>query len=319
MKKLFGQGHVAVWVALLALIVFGALRYDNFVSAYNLSSFLGYNSMFVLISVGMCLVIMTGGIDLSVGTVAALASVVAAQLSPNGLAVALPAGVAAGLAAGALNAGMIAGLRLPPFMATLATMLAAKGAALRLSENRAVPVDWASDFTKLGMNKIANILPWTMLIALIVVVIAWVIVERTSLGRTILAVGGNAEAAHLMGLKTRRAEIFVYVFSGGCAGLAGVFLASGYGAGQPLEGAGWELAAIAAVVVGGTLLTGGMGSVPATVAGALLFGVVFNLLNFENGRGTISLSANWQSVIRGLFLLVVILLQVRLARPAAKK
>lgn len=319
MKRLFGQGHVAVWVALLALIVFGALRYDNFVSAYNLSSFLGYNSMFVLISVGMCLVIMTGGIDLSVGTVAALASVVAAQWSPQGLAVALPAGVAAGLAAGALNAGMIAGLRLPPFMATLATMLAAKGAALRLSENRAVPVDWASDFTKLGMNKIANILPWTMLIALVVVFAAWLIIQRSSLGRTVLAIGGNAEAAHLMGLKTRRAEIFVYVFSGGCAGLAGVFLASGYGAGQPLEGAGWELAAIAAVVVGGTLLTGGMGSVPATVAGALLFGVVFNLLNFENGRGTISLSAHWQSVIRGFFLLVVILLQVRLARPAAKK
>ena len=319
MKKLLGDGHVAVWVALVLLIVFGALRYDNFASAYNLSSFLGYNSMFVLISVGMCLVIMTGGIDLSVGTVAALASVVAAQLSPHGMAVALPAGVAAGLAAGALNAGMIAGLRLPPFMATLATMLAAKGAALRLSENRAVPVDWASDFTKLGMNKVGAVLPWTMLIALVVVVIAWVIVERTSLGRTVLAIGGNAEAAHLMGLKTRRAEIFVYVFSGACAGLAGVFLASGYGAGQPLEGAGWELAAIAAVVVGGTLLTGGMGSVPATVAGALLFGVVFNLLNFENGRGTISLSAHWQSVIRGLFLLVVILLQVRLARPAAKK
>ncbi len=319
MKKLLGDGHVAVWVALIVLIVFGALRYDNFASAYNLSSFLGYNSMFVLISVGMCLVIMTGGIDLSVGTVAALASVVAAQLSPHGLIVALPAGVAAGLAAGALNAGMISGLRLPPFMATLATMLAAKGVALRLSDNRTVPVDWASDFTKLGMNKIGAVLPWTMLIALIVVIIAWVIVERTSLGRTVLAIGGNAEAAHLMGLKTRRAEIFVYVFSGGCAGLAGVFLASGYGAGQPLEGAGWELAAIAAVVVGGTLLTGGMGSVPATVAGALLFGVVFNLLNFENGRGTISLSANWQSVIRGLFLLVVILLQVRLARPAAKK
>lgn len=319
MKKLLGDGHVAVWVALVLLIIFGALRYDNFASAYNLSSFLGYNSMFVLISVGMCLVIMTGGIDLSVGTVAALASVVAAQLSPHGLIVALPAGVAAGLAAGALNAGMISGLRLPPFMATLATMLAAKGVALRLSDNRTVPVDWASDFTKLGMNKVGAVLPWTMLIALVVVVIAWVIVERTSLGRTVLAIGGNAEAAHLMGLKTRRAEIFVYVFSGACAGLAGVFLASGYGAGQPLEGAGWELAAIAAVVVGGTLLTGGMGSVPATVAGALLFGVVFNLLNFENGRGTISLSAHWQSVIRGLFLLVVILLQVRLARPAAKK
>lgn len=318
MPRLRSQGHTAVWVALVALILFGILRYDNFASAYNLSSFLGYNAMFVLISVGMCLVIMTGGIDLSVGAVAALASVVAALLSPHGLVVALPGGVAAGLAAGLVNAILVVGLRLPPFMATLATMLAAKGLALRLSNNRTVPVDWTSDFTALGMNKIANVLPWTILVALAVVLVAWVIVARTSLGRTVLAIGGNAEAAHLMGLKTRRAEAFVYLFSGGCAGLAGVFLASGYGAGQPLEGAGWELAAIAAVVVGGTLLTGGMGSVPATVAGALLFGLVFNLLNFENGRGIISLSANWQSVIRGLFLLIVILLQARLARPASK-
>jgi galactofuranose transport system permease protein len=197
-------------------------------------------------------------------------------------------------------------------------MLAAKGAARSLSNNRTVPVDWSSDFTALGMNKVANLLPWTIIVSTGIVFLAWIIVERTSLGRTILAVGGNAEAAHLMGLKTRRAEIFVYVFSGACAGLADVFLASGYGAGQPLEGAGWELAAIAAVVVGGTLLTGGMESVPATVAGALLFGLVFNLLNFENGRGTISLSAHWQSVIRGLFVLVVILLHARPSRPAVK-
>ena len=318
MRAVLRQGHLAVWIALVLLILFGILRYDNFASAYNLSSFLGYNAMFVVISVGMCLVIMTGGIDLSVGTVAALASVVAAMLSPYGLIIALPAGMAAGLAAGVVNAIMIAGLRLPPFMATLATMLAAKGAALWLADNRTVPVDWVSDFTALGMNKVANLLPWTILVSMVVVLIAWVIVDRTSLGRTVLAIGSNAEAAHLMGLKTRRAEVFVYIFSGGCAGLAGVFLASGYGAGQPLEGAGWELAAIAAVVVGGTLLTGGMGSVLATVAGALLFGLVFNLLNFENGRGTISLSANWQSVIRGLFLLIVILLQARLARPNPK-
>lgn len=238
MRAFLRQGHLAVWVALVALLLFGVLRYDNFASAYNFSSFLGYNAMFVVILVGMCLVIMTGGIDLSVGTVAALASVVAAMLSPMGLFVALPAGVATGLAAGALNAAMISGLRLPPFMATLATMLAAKGAALWLSDNRTVPVDWASDFTALGMNKVANLLPWTILVALVVVVIAWLVVARTSLGRTVLAIGGNAEAAHLMGLKTRRAEVFVYLFSGACAGLAGVFLASGYGAGQPLEGAG---------------------------------------------------------------------------------
>lgn len=316
MRPLSGSAYLTVWLALAALILFGAMRYENFTSAYNISSFLGYNSMFVLISVGMCLVIMTGGIDLSVGAVAALASVVAALLSPYGLIIALPAGVGAGLLVGLLNAGMITGMKLPPFMATLASMLGAKGGALWLADNRTAPVDWGSDFTKLGMGKISALLPITIVIAIAVVILAWVIVERTSLGRTVLAVGDNADAAHLMGLKTRRSEIFVYVFSGGCAGLAGVFLASGYGAGQPLEGAGWELAAIAAVVVGGTLLTGGNGSVMATVAGALLFGLIFNILNFENGLGVISLSAHWQSVIRGGFLLLVILMQARLARSA---
>src|ERR687893_1449455 len=117
-----------------------------------------------------------------------------------------------------------------------------------------------------------------------------------------------------MGLKTSRALVFVYLVSGACAGLAGVFLASGFGAGQPLEGLGWELSAIASVVVGGTLLTGGLGSIPATLAGALLLGLIFNILNFENGKGTISLSAYWQSVIRGGFLLIVILLQAQSAR-----
>jgi ribose/xylose/arabinose/galactoside ABC-type transport system permease subunit len=311
-----GHGaYLTVWVALALLLLFGTLRYDNFASAYNIASFLGYNSMFILIAVGMCLVIMTGGIDLSVGSVVALASVEAALLSPHGLAVALPAGVATGLVVGGINAWLVVALRLPPFMATLATMLAAKGVALIVSGNRTVPVDWASDFTKLGMGRLGPFLPWTILITLAVVLAAWYLLERTSLGRTVLAVGGNAEAAHLMGLRTNRALVFVYLFSGACAGLAGVFLASGYGAGQPLEGAGWELAAIASVVVGGTLLTGGMGSIPATVAGALLFGLVFNILNFEAGLGVISLSAYWQAVIRGAILLVVILLQAR--RPGA--
>ena len=312
------SAFLTVWITLAALILLGTLRYDNFASTYNLGSFLGYNAMFILISVGMCVVIMTGGIDLSVGAVVALSSVTAALASPQGLVVALPVGVITGLAVGLVNAGLIVGLRLPPFMATLAAMLGSSGLALTLSDNRAVPVDWTSDFTALGMNKVAGLLPWTILVAAAVVAFAWFLIARTSLGRTLLAVGGNAEAAHLMGLKTTRALVFAYAFSGACAGLAGVFLASGYGAGQPLEGAGWELAAISAVVVGGTLLTGGMGSIPATVAGALLFGLVFNLLNFENGRGTISLSAYWQSVIRGAFLLIVILLQARLTRPVPK-
>jgi len=309
-----GAGPSAgVWIALVTLVVFGLLRYDNFGSLYNLTSFLGYNAMFIVIAVGMCFVIMTGGIDLSVGSVAAFTSVCAAYLSPWGIEVGLPGGVLAGMAIGALNAFVIIAMRVPPFIATLATMLAAKGGALVLAGNQTISVDWSSNFTRLGMGSAFGVVPWTILIVLGVVAAAWIVLEHTSLGRTVLAVGGGEEASSLMGLEVDRAKAFVYVFSGGCAGLAGVFLASGYGAGQPLEGVGWELSAIASVVVGGTLLTGGLGSVPATVAGALLLGLVFNILNFENGRGTISLSAYWQMVIRGAVLLAVILLQTRVA------
>ena len=313
-----GQGagvrSLGVWIALAAVILFGALRYEGFLGAYNVASFLSYNSMFVLVAVGMAFVIMTGGIDLSVGSVAALASVAAAHASPWGIEWAMPAGVAVGLAAGAVNAACVAGLRVAPFIATLATMLAARGAALVWADNASVPIDWAGNFTRYGLGRAFGVVPWPILAAAAVVLAAWLALERTPFGRHVLAVGGSEEASGLMGLPVRRTLWGAYLLSGACAGLAGVTLASGYGAGQPLEGQGWELSAIASVVVGGTLLTGGVGSVPATVAGALLLGLVFNILNFENGRGVVSLSAYWQSVIRGAFLLLVIVLQAGTSR-----
>jgi ribose transport system permease protein len=132
----------------------------------------------------------------------------------------------------------------------------------------------------------------------------------------VLAIGGNEDATRLMGLPTGRTKLAVYALSGTLAGIAGVILAAQFGAGQPVEGAGWELFAIAAVVVGGTSLNGGSGSIATTLAGVMLLGLIFNLLNFENGLGWISLSAYWQSVIRGLFLLVVVVLQARIThRP----
>lgn len=306
------SASVTVWVALIALVVFGLLRYDNFGSAYNFSSFLNYNAMFIAIALGMCFVIMTGGIDLSVGSVAAFTSVVAAYLSPYGIQVALPGAILAGIGFGAINAFCIIILRIPPFIATLATMLAAKGGALVISGAQTISVDWGSNFTKLGMGQVMGLFPWAIVIVAGLTLVLWLVLERTTIGRTVLAIGGSEDASNLMGLKVNRAKAFVYLLSGGCAGLAGLFLASGFGAGQPLEGIGWELSAIASVVVGGTLLTGGMGSIPATVAGALLLGLVFNVLNFENGQGTISFSAYWQMVIRGGFLFAVILLQSRI-------
>jgi len=306
--------RLGVLLALAALIIFGALRYDNFVSQYNILSFLRYNSMFALIALGMAFVIMTGGIDLSVGGVAAMSSVVAAMLSTQSWWAGLAGGVGAGLAVGLMNGLIITKMRIQPFIATLATMLAAYGTALLLANNQSVSVSYDTGFTEIGQGDFLGF-PIPGWITILAYIVGWMLLERHAFGRHVLAIGDGEATATLMGLKVDRTLLVVYLTSGGLAGLAGVILASQFGAGQPTEGVGWELFAIASVVVGGTLLTGGSGSVGATLAGALLLAMVFNILNFENGLGWISLSAYWQSVIRGLFLLVVVILQARLVKP----
>ena len=304
-------GRHGVLVALALLVLFGWLRYDHFLGAFNISSVLRYNSMFALVALGMGFVIMTGGIDLSVGSTAAFGSVVSALLSPYGVLPGLLGGIAAGLVVGCLNSILVTRLRILPFIATLTSMLAASGSALLLAKNQSVSVSYESGFTDIGQGDFLN-MPIPALIAVGAYLLGSLILNYTSTGRTALAVGGSEDASRLMGLRTDRIKFLVYLASGGLAGLAGVILAAQFGAGQPIEGVGWELFAIASVVVGGTLLTGGVGSVGSTLAGVLLLGLVFNVLNFENGLGWISLSAYWQSVIRGLFLLTVVILQSRL-------
>ncbi|HET6467376.1 MAG TPA: ABC transporter permease [Geminicoccaceae bacterium] len=305
-----------VLVALVLLILFGALRYDHFIGAYNVLSVLRYNSMFALVALGMCFVIMTGGIDLSVGSTAALASVVSALLSPIGLVPGLLGGIAAGLAVGLLNGVIVTRLHIMPFIATLATMLAASGTALLLAGNQSVSVSYETGFTEIGQGDLLGF-PIPAWIAGVAFMLGSILLNFTGFGRHVLAVGGGEDAARLMGLPVDRVKLLVYGLSGALAGMAGVILAAQFGAGQPTEGMGWELFAIAAVVVGGTLLTGGVGSVGATLSGVLLLGLIFNILNFENGMGWISLSAYWQSVIRGAFLLLVVILQSRLAHRGA--
>jgi ribose/xylose/arabinose/galactoside ABC-type transport system permease subunit len=336
MPRLHASAGFGALLALLLIIVFGAWRYDGFISEYNVLSVLRYNSMFALVGLGMCFVIMTGGIDLSVGSVAAMSSVVAAYLSPYGLLAGLAGGLAAGLAAGLVNGFIISKMKILPFIATLATMLAASGVALLLSNQQSVPASYDTNFMVLGQGDFLAFAPeWVQgeeagwlggvirvlfafpipaWIALIAYLVGSLILNRTPFGRHVLAVGGGEEASRLMGLPTDRTIFSVYVMSGFLAGMAGVILAAQFGAGQPIEGVGWELFAIASVVVGGTLLTGGKGSVGATLVGTLLLGILFTVLNFENGMGWISLSAYWQSVLRGAFLLVVVLLQSRLTR-----
>jgi ribose transport system permease protein len=309
--------RIGVLLALAALILFGSLRYDNFLSPFNILSFLRYNSMFALIALGMAFVIITGGIDLSVGGVAACSSVVAAMFSTHSWWAGLGAGMATGLVAGVINGLMITKMRLQPFIATLAMMLAAYGTGLLLANNQSVSVSYDTGFTIIGQDDFLGF-PIPAWLAIACYILGWIFLERSPSGRHVLAIGDGEVTAKLMGLKVESTLLGVYAISGLLAGLAGVVLASQFGAGQPTEGVGWELFAIASVVVGGTLLSGGAGSVGATLAGALLLGMVFNVLNFENGLGWISLSAYWQSVIRGLFLLVVVVLQAKLASQNAR-
>ncbi|WP_375449964.1 ABC transporter permease [uncultured Devosia sp.] len=309
-------GTYGVVLALIALVAFGWWRYENFLGLFNVMSVLRYNSMFALVALGMCFVIMTGGIDLSVGSTAALGSVAAALASPYGIIPGAVAGTGVGLLVGLINGLLVTRLAIMPFIATLATMLAASGTALLLANNQSVSVSYDSGFTTIGQGNLW-ILPVPAVIAAVAYALGSVLLNFTSTGRTVLAIGGNEEASRLMGLRTDAIKFLTYAASGGFAGLAGVILASQFGAGQPIEGVGWELFAIASVVVGGTLLTGGVGSVGTTLAGVLLLGILFNVLNFENGMGWISLSAYWQSVIRGAFLLVVVVIQARLMTRTA--
>jgi galactofuranose transport system permease protein len=300
-------------IALVLLIAFGAFRYgSNFATGYNLSSFAGDTAKYGLVALGMTFVIMTGGIDLSVGSVAALGGVVAIKVSEHGLLAGLVAGISAGAAVGALNGLLITRLRLQPFIVTLATLLAVRGLALNVAGARAAVAapggfQKLSDWSVLGLPVAA----WAMFLAFVV---GAALLHYTQWGRRVLAIGGNVDAARLMGLPVARTTFSVYLLSGALAGCAGVFLGSQNGSVDTAAGTGWELTAIAAVVVGGTLLTGGVGSVLSTLVGVLLLQLIFNLIVFENGEGSITISSYWESVIRGAFLLVVVLLQVRLVK-----
>lgn len=304
-------------IMLALLVIFASIRYDGFLTPFNISKFLTYNSLFGLVALGMTFVIITGGIDLSVGSVAALASVVAALVSPQGLLITMVVTIAVGVAIGLINGWVIAWLKIPPFITTLAMLLAARGMALLLSNGVSVYANTSNDFVSVGQYYIAGI-PISVLILAGAYIIGAILLSYTRFGRHVLAIGGNEEAARLMGLPVERITLLVYAISGGLAALAGLLLAAQSFTGIPTEGVGWELTAIASVVVGGTLLSGGMGSVLTTLVGVLLLGLIFNILDFENGRGLISITSFWQSVIRGAFLLIVVILQSRLTQRKKK-
>ena len=301
--------HQGALIALIVACAFGFARYATFLTSENLLNVLRQNSMVGLVALGMTFVILTAGIDLSVGSLLAVAGVVTAALSPRGTLIAIAAGVGSAALLGMANGLVIAKARIQPFIVTLAMMIAARGVALAGTGEQSVRVAAeAEGLTWLGRGWIGPI-PVPVLLLLLAFALGWAVLRYTTFGRHVYAVGDEEGAARLLGLEVDRVVIATYALSGALAGLAGVVLAARLGAGQPVAGMGWELDAIAAVVVGGTLLTGGQGGAGLTLTGVLLLGVILNLLNLEG-----TLSPWWQWVIRGAFLLAVVVVQARMQR-----
>lgn len=296
-------------ITLMLVIAIGAARYPEFATPENLLNILRQNSMLGLVALGMTAVILAGAIDLSVGAVLALSGIVAAHAATHGAAVAFLAGVGTGATLGTINGAIVTAGRMPPFVTTLAMMIAARGLALAVTGEQSVRLPAGTQaLAWLGRGWVGPV-PVPVLLLLAAYGLGWVVLRHTPFGRHVHAVGDDADAARLLGLGVQRILLATFALSGALAGLAGVVLAARLGAAAPVAGTGWELDAIAAVVVGGTLLTGGSGGAGLTLVGLLLLGVILNLLNLEG-----TLSPWWQWVIRGLFLLVVVYLQRRVQR-----
>jgi len=303
-KLLTSQGVV---LALLSLAVFASFRYETFLTPLNLMNIMRQNSMLAIVALGMTVVILSGGIDLSVGSLVALGGVVAAMLAGQGSFVAIAGGIASTTLLGVVNGLLVSRARLQPFVVTLFTASAARGLALSITEEKSVAVSsTASGLVWLGRGFIGWI-PVPVLIVAFLYFAAWFMLHRSRLGLHIFAIGNNEEASRLMGVNPNQVKLAVYTFSGLLSGLAGIILAGRLGAGQPVAAFGWETDAIAATVMGGTFLAGGQGSVFPTLVGVLLLGMMYNLLNLE---GTIT--PWWQLVLRGGFLLLVVLFQQRI-------
>lgn len=281
---------------------------ENFMTTSNLLTILKSASVIGVVTVGMTFVIIGGGIDLSVGALVALASVWATTAATQefGLWGMVFAAVVVGAAAGLVNGVLIAYGRVVSFIATLAMLVSARGLAQRISDKKTQIVR-DQDFKAIGLEDFLGI-PILVLILVAVVAVGWVLLNRTTFGRRTFAVGGNLEAARLAGINVRRHTMLLYVVSGITAGIAAIMIAARTTTGSSTHGDLYELDAIAAVIIGGTLLTGGKGTLIGSMLGVVIFTAMTNIFVLNN------LSTDLQNIAKGLIIVAAVLLQARAGR-----
>ncbi len=298
------KDNIGIIIALLAmcvfLVIFPTTR-STFLTQNNVFNILRQNASNLFLATGMTMVIILGGIDLSVGSVIALSGCVAAGCVVNmGLpeVAAFLIAILIGAAVGMFNGVVICKMNIPPFIVTLASMNITKGIALVYTQG--APIRCMTDAFKFPGAGYVGPIPTPVILMLIIFVIAVMLVNRTHFGRHIYAVGGNAQAASFSGINVQKVKFWVYTFTGIMAGIAGVVIASRLYSGQPRSGEGAEMDAIAAVVVGGTSMSGGSGRLGGTLIGVLIIGVL------NNGLNLMGVDSNWQYIVKGFVILLAV-------------
>ncbi|WP_410012288.1 ABC transporter permease [Sodalis sp. C49] len=291
-------------LSLILLMLFFSLGSPFFLNTENLMTIALQTSVIGIMAIGVTYVIITSGIDLSLGSVVAFSGVAIGLGAAAGLPLALCilCGALGGALCGYINGFLVARAAIPPFIATLGLMMSVRGINMVLTDGRAIYFSQYPGFKTLAQGKLFDFLPYPVIYLIVLAAIAAYILKRTVIGRYIYAVGSNEDAAHLSGIKVRNVKLFVYLFCGILTGIAGVVLASRLNSGQPTVGVGYELEAIAAVVIGGTSLMGGIGTIGGTIIGAFIMSVL------KNGLNLMGVSQFWQMVAMGIVVVAAVYL-----------
>lgn len=296
-----------IYVALLVICILLTIATPFFLTVTNLLNILNQVSIIGIIAVGSTIVLISGGLDLSPGAVVAVAGVMAAHFGHPGewpLIVPIMMGILTGAAFGVFNGVVVAKGKIPPFIVTLGTMTAGRGLAL-LAVGGMQVINLSPEFVSLANTRVLGAVPILIFFFAGVCAIFWFVTTRMRFGRHIYAVGGNENAAHVSGLNVDRIKITVYGLAGALAGLGGLLLASRTVVGSPIAGAGYELDAIAAAVIGGTSTTGGLGRVTGTIVGALLIQVI------ANGLDMLNVPSYYQQIVKGLIIILAVFIDMR--------
>ena len=312
-KKLINQINIYRSVLILLVIcVFATILSPSFLSVTNLFNVFKQITVAGIVGCGMTFVILTGGIDLSVGSILGLSGVLASGVlaSTGNTAVAVAVSLTVGIACGAVNGFFVSVCGIPPFISTLGMMTLLRGVILVYTKGSPIPIK--SDAYKFfGKGSIAGI-PVPVIILIIVFLLAHYILTQTSYGRRVYAVGGNREAARLSGIRVKTSEFLVYTLNGLMCGMAGLILTARLGSAQSTSGTGIEMDAIAAVILGGTSLSGGVGFVLPTVVGAMIMGIIDNILTLMN------VNPHATNIVKGAVILIAVLVDKKVKDLSAK-